>query len=246
MKIIVINTNYCSRENFWQLYDPVDPGNQLQWLVNELFQAEKNGQIVHIVGHAPITSDACTQTWAHNYLMIIDRFRSIIKTSFFGHTHRDELRLYYPSRYSSQMYQSQGEQIQEKVEKEEKRNERKENEENVPSSSSDINFHTNEFTSSNKEEEKEEEKDVEKEMKSEGEVDPILVGFVGGSITTFGYVNPCYKVYQMNDEVSDFSLSLLSSFPLSLSLFFLLSLPFFYLFFLSEFLTFHHEMANDE
>lgn len=229
MKIIVINTNYCSRENFWQLYDPIDPGNQLQWLVNELFQAEKSGQVVHIVGHAPITSDACTQTWAHNYLMIIDRFRSIIKTSFFGHTHRDELRLYYPSRYSSQMYQSQGEEVQEKVEEEgeEEQIEKSENEENAPSSSSDINFHTNEFTSSNKQEKEEEEnkekeeteeKDMEEEMESEGgEVDPILVGFVGGSITTFGYVNPCYKVYQMNDEVSDFSLSLLSSFPLSLS-----------------------------
>lgn len=151
MKIIVINTNYCSRENFWQLYDPVDPGNQLQWLVEELTQAEKDGNIVHIVGHAPITADACTQTWAHNYLIIINRFKRIIKSSFFGHTHRDELRLYFPPKETS------------------------------------LTSTSNEMT---------ENSDPDK-MK-----DPILVGFVGGSITTFGYVNPCYKVYEMNDEVS--------------------------------------------
>lgn len=142
MRIIVINTNYCSRQNFWQLYDPVDPGNQLQWLVSELSQAEKAGQVVHIVGHAPITSDACTQTWAHNYFAIINRFKRIIRTSFFGHTHRDELRLYFAPEKDGHLLEG--------GEKEE----------------------------------------------------AILVGFVGGSITTFGYVNPCYKIYQMNHEVS--------------------------------------------
>lgn len=157
MKIIVINTNYCSRGNFWQLYDPVDPGNQLQWLVKELSEAEGNKQIVHIVGHAPITSDACTQTWAHNYLTIITRFKDIIKASFFGHTHRDELRLYYPTKNAQADEASMLDETQP--------------------------FEVNES--------------------SEGEkVQPILVGFVGGSITTFGYVNPCYKIYQMSNEVS--------------------------------------------
>ena len=150
LKIIVINTNYCSRENFWQLYNPVDPGNQLQWLVAELADAEKKGNIVHIVGHAPVTSDACTQTWAHNYLTIINRFKDTIKTSFFGHTHRDELRIYFAPKTGNSV----------------------------------INPEINPDKSENSE-----------------ELDPILVGFVGGSITTFGYVDPCYKVYEMSDEV---------------------------------------------
>ena len=42
LRVMALNTNYCTRLNPWTLYDPVDPGQQLKWLVNELYEAESS------------------------------------------------------------------------------------------------------------------------------------------------------------------------------------------------------------
>ncbi|XP_054152469.1 sphingomyelin phosphodiesterase-like [Oppia nitens] len=94
-KIIVLNTNYCSRLNIWTYYDPIDPDNQLNWLYNELELAETAGQLVHIVGHIPPDNRECTQSWLYNYMAIVERFSDTIVGQFFGHTHYDEFRIYY-------------------------------------------------------------------------------------------------------------------------------------------------------
>jgi sphingomyelin phosphodiesterase len=132
IRIVVINSVYCSRQNFWSLYSPVDQGGQLAFLVTELTAAEKKGQYVHIVGHIPPNRE-CTETWLSNYLAILDRFSHVITGSFFGHTHKDQLYLYIPSGKTS-------------------------------------------FNSS------------------------VATAFVGGSITTFGHVNPCFKVYSLDTD----------------------------------------------
>lgn len=93
IKVIVLNTNYCARLNFWLMYKPIDPGNQLEWMEKQLSLAEQSGQSVHIVGHIPPDSTQCTPRWVHNYLLIIERYNSIIKGQYFGHTHFDELRI---------------------------------------------------------------------------------------------------------------------------------------------------------
>ena len=41
--LLNLNSNYCTRLNFWTYYDSVDPGNQLEWLRDELFKAELRG-----------------------------------------------------------------------------------------------------------------------------------------------------------------------------------------------------------
>lgn len=92
-RVICLNTNYCTRLNPWTLYDPVDPGKQLEWLSNELLAAEKDSDKVHIIGHIPPDSRECTQAWLYNYLRIIDRFQDTVLASYFGHTHRDEFRV---------------------------------------------------------------------------------------------------------------------------------------------------------
>lgn len=90
-----VNSNYCARLNPWVLYDPVDPGQQLQWLRDQLVSAERDNQMVHIIGHVPPDHRECTEAWLYNYIRIIERFRDIIKAQFFGHTHRDEFRVMY-------------------------------------------------------------------------------------------------------------------------------------------------------
>lgn len=95
MRVICINTNYCARLNPWSLYNPVDPANQLKWLSDELHKAEKVGDKVHIIGHIPPDNRECTQAWLYNFLRIIDRFYETILAQYYGHTHRDEYRLFY-------------------------------------------------------------------------------------------------------------------------------------------------------
>lgn len=37
----------------------------------------------------------CLKIWSNNYYLIIDRYSEIIKGQFFGHTHVDELEIFY-------------------------------------------------------------------------------------------------------------------------------------------------------
>lgn len=52
-RIVSLNMNYCNQQNWWMLIDPVDPNQELQWLVRVLLDAESNGEKVHIIGHIP-------------------------------------------------------------------------------------------------------------------------------------------------------------------------------------------------
>ncbi|CAG2104942.1 unnamed protein product [Medioppia subpectinata] len=94
-KVVVLNTNYCARINFWLMYNPNDPGQQLKWLVRELAAAEASGQSVHIIGHIPPDNTQCISQFVHNYLRIVQRYNETIKGQFFGHTHFDEFRVMY-------------------------------------------------------------------------------------------------------------------------------------------------------
>ena len=100
-KVIVLNTNYCAKLNFWLTYNPNDPGNQLKWLANELEGAQLSSQSVHIVGHIPPDNTQCIPQWVHNYLRIVEKYNQTIKGQFFGHTHFDELRILYSTANNS-------------------------------------------------------------------------------------------------------------------------------------------------
>ncbi|RWS04267.1 sphingomyelin phosphodiesterase-like protein [Dinothrombium tinctorium] len=94
LKIISLNTNLCARMNLWSLYEPIDSAGQLKWLIEELKASEEIGQRVYILGHiAP--GRKCTPIWFHNYIRIIERFRDVVVGVFYGHTHRDEIKIYY-------------------------------------------------------------------------------------------------------------------------------------------------------
>lgn len=50
LRLISLNMNFCSRENFWLLINSTDPAGQLQWLVGELQAAEDRGDKVRESG----------------------------------------------------------------------------------------------------------------------------------------------------------------------------------------------------
>ncbi|XP_004590037.2 sphingomyelin phosphodiesterase [Ochotona princeps] len=93
LRLISLNMNFCSRENFWLLINSTDPAGQLQWLVGELQAAEDRGDKVHIIGHIP--PGHCLKSWSWNYYRIVARYENTIAGQFFGHTHVDEFEVFY-------------------------------------------------------------------------------------------------------------------------------------------------------
>lgn len=94
-RIISLNMNVCYNYNFWLLQNSADPMSQLQWLINELQMAESANEKVHIIGHIPPGSKDCLKIWSHNYYEIVARYEKTIMGQFFGHTHHDEIELFY-------------------------------------------------------------------------------------------------------------------------------------------------------
>lgn len=57
----------------WVVYDPLDAKKHLDWLVEELHEAELAGEKVHIVTHIPSGMSDLTLTWTREYNRIINR-----------------------------------------------------------------------------------------------------------------------------------------------------------------------------
>jgi len=62
-------------------------------LREELYDAERLGQSVFIVGHIPPGGWGCDSSWSYRYNALIDRFTNIIRGQFYGHTHHDEFQV---------------------------------------------------------------------------------------------------------------------------------------------------------
>lgn len=93
--------NYCARLNFWIAYDYLDMGGMLKWMQLELQAALAANQYVYIAGHIVPDTEECATHWVQTYNDIVEKYAPIIKGQFFGHTHMDELRLYYSASNSS-------------------------------------------------------------------------------------------------------------------------------------------------
>ncbi|CAF3614912.1 unnamed protein product [Rotaria sordida] len=93
LRLISLNMNYCSRENFWLLINTTDPLGQLQWLIQWLQYAEDHEEKVHIIGHHPPRS--CLASWGWNFYKIVNRYENTIAGQFYGHTHYDEFLMFY-------------------------------------------------------------------------------------------------------------------------------------------------------
>lgn len=93
LRIVSLNMNFCSRENFWLMINSTDPADELQWLISVLQAAEDSKEKVHIIGHIP--PGYCMKSWSWSYYHIVNRYESTIAGQFFGHTHHDEFQMFY-------------------------------------------------------------------------------------------------------------------------------------------------------
>ncbi|KAJ8971577.1 hypothetical protein NQ314_000634 [Rhamnusium bicolor] len=73
LKIISLNNNICSNFNWWVLYNTTFFNEQLEFLSNELAEAEENGQFAHIITHMPVGNKECIEPWEVNYNSIVKR-----------------------------------------------------------------------------------------------------------------------------------------------------------------------------
>ena len=100
----------------WLLINSTDPGDQLRWVVNQLQSAENAGEKVHIIAHIPPGHSDCIKSWSYTFHKIVNRsvhaivdvmnivsddniylcrYESTIVGQFYGHSHSDELQVYY-------------------------------------------------------------------------------------------------------------------------------------------------------
>ncbi|GMS96571.1 hypothetical protein PENTCL1PPCAC_18746 [Pristionchus entomophagus] len=95
LKLISVNSVYCSGINFYMFINQTDPDGTLTWLISELLDSEAKGEKVHIISHIPAGLDYCLKGWAHNFYEIVNRFENTIAAQFYGHTHYDHFQVYY-------------------------------------------------------------------------------------------------------------------------------------------------------
>ncbi|OIW29917.1 sphingomyelin phosphodiesterase [Coniochaeta ligniaria NRRL 30616] len=100
LRIITLNTDLWYRNNMYTFVNVTDPdfSGIFTFLIDELQQAEDNGQAVWIVGHV-LTGWSGTNpmpTSTDFFYQIVERYSPhVIRAIFFGHTHEDQTLIYY-------------------------------------------------------------------------------------------------------------------------------------------------------
>ena len=85
LRIVSINCLLCDSMNFYLLYDYKQTKAMFTWLEKVLSDAEKNGEIVHIMNHIPMQSTQHTIQCAWRLKILMDRYQNIIRGYFSGH-----------------------------------------------------------------------------------------------------------------------------------------------------------------
>ena len=91
LRIISINCLLCDSMNFHLLYDYKQIKTMFTWLEKVLSEAEKKGEIVHIMNHIPMLSTHHTIQCAWRIKILMDRYQNIIRGYFSGHSHSEYL-----------------------------------------------------------------------------------------------------------------------------------------------------------
>lgn len=58
----------------WLVHDPLNAKRHLEWLIEELHEAELAGEKVHILAHIPPGDADVMYTWTREYKKVIDRY----------------------------------------------------------------------------------------------------------------------------------------------------------------------------
>jgi len=89
VRIIAVNTEACYNANFFLMKLRDDPGDQLKWLEQTLYEMEANGETGILLGHVPPGSNSCLEQWAKRYQALLDRYQNVIRLQMFGHVHKE-------------------------------------------------------------------------------------------------------------------------------------------------------------
>jgi len=100
-RVISFPSPLCLTYNFFLWMDFSDPGNMLQWMVEQLYIAEQEGDRVHLISHVPAGNHECLGGWGREYTRIVERFENTIVGHFHGHTHNDEFEVFYDTETGS-------------------------------------------------------------------------------------------------------------------------------------------------
>jgi len=67
VRVIAVNTEACYNANFFLMKLRDDPGDQLKWLEQTLYEMEANGEVAILLGHVPPGSNSCLEQWSKRY-----------------------------------------------------------------------------------------------------------------------------------------------------------------------------------
>ena len=100
LKVISINTDFWFTDNIFNFYDTTnpDPSGVLTFLAEELQKSEDAGQRAWVIGHVPSGYDVSRtlpNPSALFYSIVVRFSPATIAGVFFGHTHKDQLMIYY-------------------------------------------------------------------------------------------------------------------------------------------------------
>ncbi|XP_055522496.1 sphingomyelin phosphodiesterase 1-like [Wyeomyia smithii] len=96
LRVVVLNNQDCYNMNWWIMWDPGYLATQLQWLHDVLLLAERNGEKVHLLAHIPYSSYGSIYfVCQREFRRIVERFHDTISAQFNGHTHKDEINVFY-------------------------------------------------------------------------------------------------------------------------------------------------------
>ena len=100
LRMISVNSDFWYRGNHFNFYDTANPDNSgvLAFLADELSACEKRGQRAWIIAHVPTGYDGAQALPNPSALFhsIVNRFSpGTIAAVFFGHTHEDQLQIFY-------------------------------------------------------------------------------------------------------------------------------------------------------
>jgi len=89
LRVVSLNSNFLTDDNFWIWSNKTDGQRQLNWLADVLSQTRALGEKAIIICHAPIAS--WDTSLAEQYLAIGATYSDVIVNLFMGHTHHNAL-----------------------------------------------------------------------------------------------------------------------------------------------------------
>ncbi|PAV79279.1 hypothetical protein WR25_00538 isoform O [Diploscapter pachys] len=94
-RIISLNNGLGDSLNLFLFINQTDPDGTMSWLSDQLLDAEKAGDKVHIVAHIPPGTAEALEGWSLNYYKLAIRFENTIAAHIMAHVHSEEFYVIY-------------------------------------------------------------------------------------------------------------------------------------------------------